>query len=76
MSVKEAVVTLRNARRNFSNYLEDNNYTREELANVIGTTKQYLSRLLNGNESGRAAQEKLRTLFKYTGYTGENWLQV
>ncbi|MCZ9310649.1 XRE family transcriptional regulator [Weissella koreensis] len=76
MSVREAVITLRRARRNFKDHIEDYGYGREELANVIGTSPQYLSSLLNGNENGKAAKEKLRILFKYTGYTGENWLQV
>ena len=76
MSVKEAVLTLRKARREFANYIDDNDYSREELANVIGTSTQYLSRLLNGKEDGKAAKYKLRILFKHTGYIGENWLQV
>lgn len=36
--------------------------------------EQYLSRLLNGREDSRSAKEKLRTLFQYTGYNGDNWL--
>lgn len=75
MSVREAVITLRRAQRAFRDHIEDYGYEREELANVIGTSPQYLSSLLNGNENGKAAREKLRKLFKYTGYSGDNWLQ-
>ena len=74
MSVKEARLTLKRAYRDFQNHLEDNEYTRPELAKVIGTTEQYLSPLLNGREDSKAAKEKLRTLFKYTNYDGDNWL--
>ncbi|WP_057753369.1 helix-turn-helix domain-containing protein [Weissella kandleri] len=75
MSVQEAVITLRRARRNFKDHIDDYGYEREELAKVIGTSPQYLSSLLNGNANGKTAREKLRKLFKYTGYSGDNWLQ-
>lgn len=74
MTVREARLVLKRAYRDFQNHMEDNEYTRPELAKVIGTTEQYLSRLLNGREDGKAAKEKLRTLFKYTNYDGDNWL--
>ncbi|MBD1492494.1 XRE family transcriptional regulator, partial [Weissella confusa] len=41
---------------------------------VIGTSEQYVSRLVNGREDSKAAKEKLRKLFEYTGYHGDNWL--
>ena len=70
MSVKEARRTLKRAYGD----LDENEVSRKELAEVIGTSEQYVSRLVNGREDSKAAKEKLRKLFEYTGYHGDNWL--
>lgn len=74
MSVKEARRTLKRAYSDFQIHLDENEISRKELADVIGTSEQYVSRLLNGREDSKSAKEKLRTLFQYTGYHGDNWL--
>ena len=74
MSVKEARRTLKRAYADFQFHLDENEVSRKELAEVIGTSEQYVSRLVNGREDSKAAKEKLRKLFEYTGYNGDNWL--
>ncbi|MEE0002698.1 MAG: helix-turn-helix transcriptional regulator [Weissella confusa] len=67
MSVKEARRTLKRAYSDFQFHLDENEVSRKELAEVIGTSEQYVSRLVNGREDSKAAKEKLRKLFEYTG---------
>ena len=74
MSVKEARRTLKRAYSDFQFHLDENEVSRKELAEVIGTSEQYVSRLVNGREDSKAAKEKLRKLFEYTVYHGDNWL--
>ena len=74
MSVKEARRTLKRAYSDFQFHLDENEVSRKELAEVIGTSEQYVSRLVNGREDSKADKEKLRKLFEYTGYHGDNWL--
>ena len=74
MSVKEARRTLKRAYSDFQFHLDENEVSRKELAEVIGTSEQYVSRLVNGREDSKAAKEKLCKLFEYTGYHGDNWL--
>ena len=74
MSVKEARRTLKRAYSDFQFHLDENEVSRKELAEVIGTSEQYVSRLVNGREDSKAAKEKLRKLFEYNGYHGDNWL--
>lgn len=74
MSVKEARRTLKRAYSDFQFHLDENEVSRKELAEVIGTSEQYVSRLVNGREDSKAAKEKLRKLFEYTRYHGDNWL--
>ena len=74
MSVKEARRTLKRAYNDFQFHLDENEISRKELAGVIGTSEQYVSRLLNGREDSPAAKKKLRELFEYAGYHGDNWL--
>lgn len=74
MSIKEARRTLKRAYSDFQFHLDENEVSRKELAEVIGTSEQYVSRLVNGREDSKSAKEKLRKLFEYTGYHGANWL--
>ncbi|MCG4286703.1 helix-turn-helix domain-containing protein [Lactobacillaceae bacterium KNUT 0156] len=74
MSVSEARRVLEEAYAKFQVHIKVHNYSRAELAKQIGTSEVYVSRLINGQEKGKAAKDKLRTLFKYTNYQGENWL--
>ena len=61
MSVKEARRTLKRAYSDFQFHLDENEVSRKELAEVIGTSEQYVSRLVNGREDSKAAKEKLMT---------------
>lgn len=47
MNVKEVRRTLKRAYSNFQFYLDENEISRKELANIIDTSEQYVSRLLN-----------------------------
>lgn len=75
MSVREARETLQQAYLDFyKHYKKTLGMTQKDLAKQIGTTPGYVNRLVNGQETNAAARENLLKLFKYTGYTGENWL--
>jgi transcriptional regulator with XRE-family HTH domain len=79
MPMTEAKDTLKNGWLVFGNYLELNGYGRgtggrQKMAKELGVTVQYISKLVNGQEHGRAAFDNVNKLFKYTGYTGENWV--
>lgn len=54
MSVKEARRTLKRAYSDFQFHLDENEVSRKELAEVIGTSEQYVSRLVNGREDSKA----------------------
>ncbi|MDY2512900.1 helix-turn-helix domain-containing protein [Weissella confusa] len=64
MSVKEARRTLKRAYSDFQFHLDENEVSRKELAEVIGTSEQYVSRLVNGREDSKAAKEKLGAAVK------------
>lgn len=75
MSTKEARRILSDAYLAFyRHYKKELGMTQKDLATVIGTTPGYVNRLVNGQEDNAAARKNLLALFKYTGYTGEFWL--
>lgn len=79
MPMEEAKDTLINGIDSFSNYMKRNGYgrgteNRKRLVEYVGVSNQEFSALINGKTHGQAAFKRVNKIFKYVGYTGENWV--
>lgn len=75
LTIPEAWARINYARNEFATYVKTNQINREELATVIGKSRQYVDKLLAGTEKGVAAQINLQKLMEYTQFNGDNFYE-
>ncbi|GAK30702.1 hypothetical protein WOSG25_041430 [Weissella oryzae SG25] len=73
--VRKANWTIQQAQQAFANYFKDSDFTTDELAKLIGTSRNYVTRIIAGDEKTPAAKKHLKTFFEYTHYNGVSWLE-